>query len=325
MSSPPGDRHPEQRRAIHQPVVVGAAEQPLSHRRQGRYQAQHQQRVTGHADVGDHAPESGLGRRPQALHRRNRGEHEGQQRHQAHERQVANAGAGDQCHDQKDREVDHAGSHVRLQQDQSHRCGNYQQGQEEARQLRDAVADLRQVRRQEQDRRQLGELGGLDSQVADAQPRTRPVHLPAQQQGKHQQRQCPQEDIGRTRLVLLVVVDREQRQQHAAAARPDNLLEPLIRHRLAGRVDAAGVDEQDADGHQCQARQEQNRIQRTQAATASHCAALPIHVSGLAPDSPPVDSATADSLSSATADSLPSSGASSCSGLNTASPYHGLR
>ena len=69
-----------------------------------------------------------------------------------------------------------------------------EQAEEEPGQLADAVADAGEVHAEEEDRRDLHELGGLDPQLSDAEPGPGAVHLPAEQQ-----REDDQQEVGRRR------------------------------------------------------------------------------------------------------------------------------
>ena len=301
-----GHRQAEQRRPVQDPVVVAVPVASLADRRQHRHPAQYQQRIARHADLRHQPPDARLAGGQQALHRRDGGKHQRQPAQQQHEQQMANARPGQQRHGQKDRTVDQRRAHVRLQHDQGHRRRHHQQSEQKARQFGDAIADLRQVGGQKQNGGDLDELGRLDAQSADAQPGTRAVHLPPEHQGEHQQRQGGEKDVRRTRLVVLMIGDREYHHQHQAAGRPHDLLDPLVRYRNPGRVHAAGVHEQNAGAHQRQAGQQQYRIESTQGAE------------------PGSEYLGARGTLGGTLHGAASS-SSGCRGLNTASPYHGLR
>ena len=98
-------------------------------------------------------------------------------------RRCRRLGPGDECHGEEDRDEHEGGAHVGLQQDQAHGHEDDHQAQQEPRQLADAVADAREVRGQEEDRGDLHELRRLHAELADAQPGTGAVHLPAEDAG----------------------------------------------------------------------------------------------------------------------------------------------
>ena len=163
------------------------------------------------------------------------------------EEQVPRLGARDVGHDEEDGEIDDGLSHVGLQDDEPDGEEHDHQAQQETGQLADAASDPREIRREEEDRPDLHELRRLDADLGEAQPRAGAVHGPADDERDEEQEEADAVDVDGKRAERGVAEEGEEDHEAEAGHRPDDLAHELPRGLGSRRIDAAGIDEEDAD------------------------------------------------------------------------------